>query len=136
MLETWNLEFKYRHIPSSGKITWILFFFRILKENLVSFLSNIIGALLKDFLILFWAFVRLKFVINAKLRIIDHALGVLLPDCCKSGVNRKKDYGIICRHDVIANLYKVIVFLVSWLDSSPRFKSILSWFWNNGSFSL
>lgn len=71
------------------------------------------GALLKDFLVLFRAFVRLKIVINAKLRIIDHALEVLLPDCCKSGVNRKNDYGIICRHDIISNLFKVIVFLVS-----------------------
>ena len=58
--------------------------------------------MLKDCLILFSAFARLKVVNYAKLRIIDHASGVWPPVYLKLGVNWKIDDGIIiCRHDVI-----------------------------------
>ena len=55
----------------------------------------------KDFLVLFSVFVRLKVAFNENLRTADYALGIRLLDCLESPINRKNvDDDINCRHDI------------------------------------
>ena len=88
MLETWNIVSMYTHLL-------------IQKINLFQYESCV-----RDFLVLFSDFVRLKVSIIENLNFTDHASGIRLPDCSKLAINWKNDHDVtICRHSVNIKLF-------------------------------
>ena len=74
------------------------------------------------FLVLFSVFVRIKAVINKKLKITDHAFEIRLADCSKLAINQENNNEvIICRHDVIANFFNVFVLFLSKFSYWSKF---------------
>ena len=74
------------------------------------------------FLILFSVFVIQKVAINENIRITDHASGIRLPDYWKSTINWKNNTNvIICYHNVIVNIFNVIVFFLSSVFTGSSF---------------
>ena len=58
---------------------------------------------------------------------MDYASGIRLPDCSKLAVNWKNGNDIaILGHDVIINIFDVVLFLLSSLVTGPTFMSISS----------
>lgn len=66
-----------------------------------------------------------RLLFDEKLRIINHACGIRLPDCSKMAVDSKNDNKVTIYLDkVIVNFFNVIVFVFSSLDSGPNFMSL------------
>ena len=77
------------------------------------------------FLILFSVFAIQKVAFNENIRITDHASGIRLLDYWKSAINWKNNTDvIICRHNVIVNIFNVIVFFLSSLFTGSSFLSV------------
>ena len=137
MLETWNLVRNFTNICSFRKYTFqyqgFLNFVDIsifLAKNQHSFAKNYTftqSNCVRDFLVLFSLFVRLKVTVNENVAFKDYASRIRLPDCFKSSINRKNNNEVlICRHDVVAKFFDVVLFPLSILITGPSFMSISS----------
>ena len=63
-------------------------------------------SFVREFLVLFSVFVRLKVTINKNLSLIDYASRIGIPDCSKLATNQKNDNCvIICWLDVIVKFF-------------------------------
>ena len=64
---------------------------------------------------------------NEKIDFADSVSGIWPPDCSKLAKNPINDNDVtIFRHDVIINLFHVVLFLLSILYTGPSFMSISS----------
>ena len=141
MLETSNFARKYTHICSFRKYTFqclgpfnfadVSFFF--LQKISVFCPKNYIyskqqcESCNRDFLVMCSVFVRQKVTINEKINFADSLSGIWPPDCSKLAKNPINDNDVtIFRHDVIINLFDVVLFLLSILYTGPSFMSISS----------
>ena len=75
--------------------------------------------------------------INENISFTDYGPGNLLPDCSKLAVNWKNDDDVtIFRHDVLIELFNVVLFLLLSLVTNPSFMAISSLFWSYDNFFL
>ena len=140
MLEPSHLARKYTPIYSSRKNTFqclappvllmsaffckkLAFFFR--KKYLYS--KQQCESCVRGFLVLFSVFVRQKVTVTENITFPDSVSGIRSLDCSKLAKNPENDNNvIICRHNINAKFFDVVLFLLSTLVSGPSFMSISS----------
>ena len=83
--------------------------------------------MLKFFIVLFSFFLRQKVTINGKVTFADFVFRIRPPDCSKLTKNPKNDNDVtISWHDIIANFFDVVLFLLSSLVTGLSLISVSS----------